>query len=133
MSFGHWVSAQQQGAIAALNMLGKNVKYDFLPYFWTRQWDKGLSYTGISTKWDEVFIDGNLHDLKFVAYYLLNDQVVGFCSMNVPNATNIVYEAMRHNLLPKGSLIKNGSVDLESIKRSLRGVKSKCVRANCQC
>lgn len=76
MKFGHYVTAQQQGAIAALNMLGKGVSYDYVPYFWSRQWDKSLQYTGYGTVWDEVFVDGNLHDLTLNAYYIKDNKVI---------------------------------------------------------
>jgi hypothetical protein len=56
-------------------MLGNNVAYEYVPFFWTRQWDKSLQYTGYGTKWDEVFIDGNLKDLEFIAYYIYQDKV----------------------------------------------------------
>lgn len=57
-------------------MLGGKVVYDYVPFFWTRQWDKSLQYTGYGTKWDEVFIDGNLFENKFIAYYIKDNQVI---------------------------------------------------------
>lgn len=133
IKFGHYVSAQQQGAVAALNMLGKRTPYDYVPYFWTRQWDKSLQYTGYGSKWDEVFVDGDLHELNFVAYYIKDNKIVGFASMNVPNAANIMYEAFRNNKLPRASLLKDGSANLETIKHALKSVKGKCSRADCVC
>merc|ERR1712032_88238 len=67
---GHLVNAQQQGSVAGLNMLEKNVPYEYVPYFWSRQWDKSIQYTGYGTTWDEVFISGDLSKLNFVAYYI---------------------------------------------------------------
>ena len=133
ISFGHYVSAQQQGAVAALNMLNQRIPYDYVPFFWSRQWDKAIQYTGYGTTWDEVFVQGNLSELKFVAYYIKGDKIVGFASMNSPNAANIMYEAFRNDKLPKANLLKEGSANLESIKQSLRGTKMKCKRADCVC
>ncbi len=133
LNFGHYVNAQQQGAVAALNMLNQNVSYDYVPFFWSRQWDKAIQYTGYGTSWDEVFIQGNLTELKFVAYYIKGDKIVGFASMNTPNAANIMYEAFRNDKLPKANLLKEGSADLNSIKQGLKGTKMKCKRADCAC
>ena len=121
----------QQGSIAALNMLGKNVAYDYVPFFWTRQWDKGLHYTGYGSKWDEVFIEGNLNDYKFNAYYIFENKIVGFASMNIANASNIMNEAFRFQKLPTVEQLKNGTANLETIKNSLTKVKVKCKKANC--
>jgi len=133
ISFGHYVSAQQQGAVAALNMLNQKVSYDYVPFFWSRQWDKSIQYTGYGTTWDEVFIAGNLSNLEFVAYYIKDNNVVGFASMNTPNAANIMYEAFRNNKTPRATLIKDGTENLETIKKSLSKIKVKCKRADCVC
>lgn len=114
-------------------MLGKKVTYDYVPYFWTRQWDMSLQYTGYGTEWDEVFIDGNLHEGKFVAYYIKGDNIVAAAAMNAPNAINIIYEGFRHNKLPNAKLIKNGIANVNSIKDSLKGVKNRCSKVDCVC
>lgn len=133
VAFGHFVSAQQQGSVAALNMLDKKVTYDYVPFFWSRMWDKAIQYTGFGSSWDEVFVDGNLEELKFVAYYIKNNQIVGFASMNTPNAANIMYEGFRNNKLPRATLIKDGTANLETIKLSLKNTKVRCKRAECLC
>lgn len=53
--------------------------------------------------------------------------------MNSPNSANIMYEAFRLNKLPRASLIKNGSADLNTIKNSIKNGKANCARANCAC
>jgi NADPH-dependent 2,4-dienoyl-CoA reductase/sulfur reductase-like enzyme/nitrite reductase/ring-hydroxylating ferredoxin subunit len=133
LKFGHYVSAQQQGAVAAANMLGKRIPYEYVPFFWSRQWDKGLQYTGYGVNFDDVFIEGNLSEPRFVAYYFERNKIVGFAAMNTPNAANIMYEAFRNDRLPSASAIKNGSSNLEKIKTSLKRVKVKCLRADCVC
>ena len=51
----HWRVAEQQGRVAALNMLGKDVSYDAVPMFWTIQYFKQLDYIGHAKRWDEVY------------------------------------------------------------------------------
>ena len=133
IALGHLVNAQQQGAVAALNMLDQKVSYDYVPYFWSRQWDKTIQYTGYGTTWDEVFIDGDLTQLKFAAYYIKDNKVVAFAAMNTPNAANIMYEAFRNDKMPRATLIKDGTATLETIQKSLKTVKPKCKRADCVC
>lgn len=131
--YGHWVNAQQQGAISALNMLDRNVVYDYVPYYWTRMWDKSLSYTGVDTAFDEVFVEGDPSKYQFVAYYFHNNKVVGCASMGIPNATNIMYEAFKANIIPRASAIKNGSVTLDTIKQTVGKTKNRCSRSTCAC
>ena len=42
----HWANARQQPKAAASSMLGKDVSYDELPYFFTDQYDLGMEYVG---------------------------------------------------------------------------------------
>lgn len=132
-SYGHWVNAQQQGAIGALNMLDKNVPFDYVPYYWTRMWDKTLQFTGNGSDFDEVFVDGDLSKHTFSAFYSKNGKVVGFASMGVPNATNIMYEGFKSNLVPKVSLFKDGTLTLDDMQKTLNQVKNKCSRSTCAC
>jgi len=68
-----------------MNMLERGVPMDTVPFFWTRFYDKSLHYTGIgATKYDDIHIEGNLKDLKFLVYYFWNNRVVGAASMNMP-------------------------------------------------
>jgi len=71
----HWANAKHQGPAAARAMLGQEVAYDRLPYFFTDQYDLGMEYTG----WvppqvlgdAAVVLRGDVDGRQFRAFWLL--------------------------------------------------------------
>jgi NADPH-dependent 2,4-dienoyl-CoA reductase/sulfur reductase-like enzyme len=68
----HWRAAQQQGIVAAHNMLGENQVMDHrVPFFWTTQWKLRLNYVGHASTWDEIlYWGGTPEQRKFIAFYV---------------------------------------------------------------
>jgi NADPH-dependent 2,4-dienoyl-CoA reductase/sulfur reductase-like enzyme/nitrite reductase/ring-hydroxylating ferredoxin subunit len=66
----HWVVAERQGQVAALNMLGRRVAFDAVPFFWSQHYDFSIRYVGHAEKWNKTTIDGDVaaKDCQ-VAYY----------------------------------------------------------------
>ena len=56
----HWVVAERQGETAALNMLGRRVAFDAVPFFWSQHYDAMLSYVGHAEGWERIEIAGSL-------------------------------------------------------------------------
>ena len=76
--------------VAAMNMIGNPTPVSQIPYFWTRHYDKTVQYSGIGSKYDDIIIDGDLQDMKFVAYYTLKGRVVASASSGVPQVRYIL-------------------------------------------
>jgi len=96
----HWRTALQQGRIAAHNMAGKNVAYDGVPFFWTRQFDTGLLYVGHAEEWDEIIFQGDLSAHHFLAFYVKDGRVMAVAGMNHEREMAAIEDLLRLNSLP---------------------------------
>ena len=56
----HWVVAERQGQIAALNMLGGRERFSAAPFFWSQHYDIPINYVGYAERWDELAVEGSI-------------------------------------------------------------------------
>lgn len=78
----HWRVAEQHGALAARNMLGADLRFEAVPYFWTIQFMQRLDYVGHGSADDELDIRGDTEAPDFIAYYVREGRVVAAAGWN---------------------------------------------------
>jgi 3-phenylpropionate/trans-cinnamate dioxygenase ferredoxin reductase subunit len=88
----HWANALNGGPAAARAMLGQEVVYDRLPYFYTDQFDLGMEFTGDITGHDEIVYRGSVDDLEFVAFWLRHGVVIAGMNVNVWDVVPAIQE-----------------------------------------
>jgi 3-phenylpropionate/trans-cinnamate dioxygenase ferredoxin reductase component len=79
----HWANALHQGPAAARAMLGQQVSYDRIPYFFSDQYDVGMEYSGYAPQWDEVVFRGDRAGGEFIAFWLQDGRVAAGMNVNV--------------------------------------------------
>ncbi len=86
----HWDTAIEQGKVVAHSMLGHDVSYDRMPYFYTDQYDLGMEYVGSvgPEGYDEVVLRGDTGKREFTAFWLRGDQVLAGMQVNDWDATD---------------------------------------------
>jgi 3-phenylpropionate/trans-cinnamate dioxygenase ferredoxin reductase subunit len=78
----HWDVAFNHGKTAALNMLGRDVPHDVVPYFFSDLADwASLEYVGPALHWDQEVVRGSLDEGEFSVWYLEGGRVAGALSV----------------------------------------------------
>jgi 3-phenylpropionate/trans-cinnamate dioxygenase ferredoxin reductase subunit len=74
----HWDVAFGHGKTVALNMLGKGIDHDVVPYFFSDLSDwAGIEYVGPAREWDQEIVRGSFDDGAFTVFYLQSGRVRG--------------------------------------------------------
>ncbi len=79
----HWDNAIRQGQLAARSILGGPARYDWLPYFYTDQFDLGMEYVGRAQPDHDLVIRGSMDSGKFIACWLVDGRVSAGMNVNV--------------------------------------------------
>ena len=77
----HWVVAERQGQVAALNMLGEQKAFRDAPYFWSVHYDSAIRYVGHARRWDATEIEGDLKAGNAVVRYLFDGRIVAVAAI----------------------------------------------------
>ncbi|MEV4226000.1 FAD-dependent oxidoreductase [Streptomyces bobili] len=93
----HWANALNGGPAAARAMLGRDVTYDRVPYFFSDQYDLGMEYSGWAPPgtYDEVVIRGDAGKREFVAFWVKEGRVLAGMNVNVWDVTDHIQKLVR--------------------------------------
>jgi len=102
----HWANALNSGPAAARSMLGQDVPYDAVPYFYTDQYDAypsiGMEYSGYvgPEGYDQVIIRGDATirtdaNPEFIAFWVKQGRVLAGMNVNVWDVTEPIQALVR--------------------------------------
>jgi len=79
----HWVVAERQGQVVALNMLGGRARFDDIPFFWSEHYDKlSIRYVGHVERWDETRIEGDVTKRDCAVSYMVGGKRRAMATIN---------------------------------------------------
>jgi 3-phenylpropionate/trans-cinnamate dioxygenase ferredoxin reductase subunit len=114
----HWDVAFNHGKTVALNMLGKDVAHDVVPYFFSDLADwAAIEYVGPAHAWDREVIRGSLGDGAFSVFYLRDGRVQGALSVgrseDLQHARRFIAEHTQ--IGDRADVLGDLSTDLDSV------------------
>ena len=115
----HWANALNQGPLAAKAMLGKDVVYDEIPYFFSDQYDVGMEYSGYAPEWDEVVFRGDVEAREFIAFWVKDERVVAGMNMNVWDVSDPIRDLIRSRQPVDRRDLADPDVSLEKLTHSV--------------
>jgi NADPH-dependent 2,4-dienoyl-CoA reductase/sulfur reductase-like enzyme len=113
----HWANALNSGPAAAKAMLGQDVSYDRVPYFFSDQYDLGLEYSGWAPpgSYDQVVIRGDAGKREFIAFWLKDGRVLAGMNVNVWDVTEGIQALIKAARPVDPDALGDPSVPLDSL------------------
>ncbi|EKM78680.1 hypothetical protein AGABI1DRAFT_85596 [Agaricus bisporus var. burnettii JB137-S8] len=122
----HWDVAGNHGRAAGKHICGKTVPFGTVPIFWSAQGGQ-LRYCGSSSKIDDVIVQGDPSQNKFIAFHVENGSVVAVSSMQNDPIVTKSSQLLKVGLMPTPEELRAGkdvmSIDI-STKDALKNVTS---------
>ena len=115
----HWANALHQPQAAARAMLGQDVAYDRVPYFFTDQYDLGMEYSGYMEPggYDEVVFRGDPGRREFIAFWLSGGQVLAGMNVNVWDVNDAIQGLVRDGRPVDKDALQDPDRRLESLTK----------------
>ncbi|MGO1660952.1 MAG: NAD(P)/FAD-dependent oxidoreductase [Canibacter sp.] len=114
----HWGTALAQGESAALAMLGRQVSYDKIPYFFTDQFDLGMELAGYPPLMEdaEVVIRGDFAGNEYIAFWVREGRVVGGMNVNIWDVNDTIQDLIASGQHVETAKLADSSVALEDLR-----------------
>jgi NADPH-dependent 2,4-dienoyl-CoA reductase/sulfur reductase-like enzyme/nitrite reductase/ring-hydroxylating ferredoxin subunit len=103
----HWRVAQEQGQVAARNMVGRPTRFRSAPFFWTNQYFVITAYVGFADGWDEIVFEGSPEEQRFVGLYVRQGRVLAASGCAEEKKMCLLSEVLRAPEAPKVDDVRN--------------------------
>ncbi|WP_058044555.1 NAD(P)/FAD-dependent oxidoreductase [Streptomyces roseifaciens] len=113
----HWANALHTGPAAARAMLGREIAYDRVPYFFSDQYDVGLEYSGYAPpgSYDQVVCRGDVGKREFIAFWLAEGRLLAGMNVNVWDVTETVQKLIRSGAPLDPDALADPAVPLDAL------------------
>lgn len=95
----HWDNAIRQGKLAAATVLGRDETYDWLPYFFTDQFDLGMEYVGDRGADDDAVVRGEMSSGEFIIFWLREGIISAAMNVNIWDVNEQLRELIGREVL----------------------------------
>lgn len=113
----HWSNALNGGVAAAKSMLGQDVSYDRVPYFYSDQYDLGMECSGLPSPgtYDQVIYRGDVPAREFIAFWLSAGRLVAGMNVNVWDVAGDIQALIRSGRELDPARLANPAIPLTDV------------------
>jgi 3-phenylpropionate/trans-cinnamate dioxygenase ferredoxin reductase subunit len=110
-----WANAQNQAIVAAKAALGRDARYDELPWFWSDQYDMNLQILGLPAQWPVPVVRRAPAGGGFSHFYLEGERIVSIVSVNAPRDLRAAKKLLETRKPVRAEDLANPAVQLQKL------------------
>ncbi len=116
----HWANANDQGPVAARNMLGRQEPFTKAPYFFSDQYDVGMEYSGLLRAGDEyrLVYRGDPATREFCVFWLHDGSVAAGMNVNVWDVHSDIRALIKSGVTVDAARLADPAVPIGEAARS---------------
>jgi 3-phenylpropionate/trans-cinnamate dioxygenase ferredoxin reductase subunit len=113
----HWSNALNGGKAAATSMLGQQIEYNRVPYFFSDQYDLGMECAGLPSlgTYDQVVYRGDADALEFIAFWLKEGRLVAGMNVNIWDVNDELQGLIRSAKPLDPARLSNPAIPLQEV------------------
>jgi len=111
-------NAIEQSEAASENVLGKDIKYQPVPWFWSDQFDIKLQIAGLNKGFTKVF--HRQSDQKNSFWYYKDDQLISVEAINDPKSYMVGKKLLEMKKTPSSKDIVSNKINLKDMLREIK-------------
>ncbi|MEO8907706.1 MAG: FAD-dependent oxidoreductase [Microbacteriaceae bacterium] len=113
----HWANAINAGKVAGKVMLGQDVVFDDIPYFYTDQYDLGMEYAGYPTLTADASLvyRGDPASREFVVFWQAGGRVVAGMNVNVWDVSEDIQSLIRSERTVDAARLADADVPIAEV------------------
>lgn len=113
-------NAIDQSETVAENIMGADKDYEFVPWFWTDQYEAKLQISGLGTGYTSIITrQGNLED-SVSFWYMRDDDLIAVDAINDPRSYMVGKRILEQGISVDPETLGNPDSDLKQLLRSKR-------------
>jgi NADPH-dependent 2,4-dienoyl-CoA reductase/sulfur reductase-like enzyme len=113
----HWSNALNGGKAVAKAMLGQELEYNRVPYFYSDQYDLGMECLGLPLpgSYDQVVYRGDSGTLEFIAFWLNKGRLIAGMNVNIWDVTGDIEALIRSGRVLDPARLADPAVPLSEV------------------
>jgi 3-phenylpropionate/trans-cinnamate dioxygenase ferredoxin reductase subunit len=113
----HWANALNGGKAVAKSMLGQEVEYNRVPYFYSDQYELGMECAGLPLpdSYDQIVYRGDSSGYEFIACWLKDSRMIAGMNVNVWDVNDDLQALIRSARQLDSSRLTNPAIPLPEV------------------